>query len=244
MSTLKDYVQDLVKNVISTGFFEKVKITASSKDIIVEALEKDNKVVLKGKFSEPLKDLDGEFGLSNLSLLSHIISDPDFNSSDSKLEVVYTNKVPTELTYENKNNSFINYRFMSTKLIPDQPKFIEPSWDVVIKPTKTNVQQFNWAATGLSAYEQYFTPVIKDGELKFHIGDDASASQRGSVTFATDLTEKFDNQHKWPISHIQAVLKLADSTDMKMAFSTKGAIQITINTGVGTYRFIFPAKVK
>ena len=244
MSTLKDYVQDLVKNVISTGFFEKVKITASNKDIIVEALEKEKDVVLKGKFTTSLKDLNGEFGLSNLSLLSHIISDSEFNSDDSKLEVVYKDKNPEELTYENKSKSYINYRFMSTKLIPDQPKFIEPAWDVVIKPTKASIQQFSWAATGLGAYEQYFTPTITNGELKFLIGEAGAANQRGAVTFATDLKEKFDSQHKWKISHIQTVLKLADSSETEMAFSSKGAIQITVNTGVGVYKFIFPAKVK
>lgn len=244
MSTLKDYIQDLTKTVITTGFFEKVKITASSKDIIIEALEKDKDVVLKGKWSKPLADLNGEFGLSNLGLLSTIISDSEFNSPDSKLEVVYKNKEPEELTYENKSKSFINYRFMSTQLIPDQPKFIEPAWDVVVKPTKANIQQFSWAANGLGAYEQYFTPSIKNGDLKFFIGEDGSASQRGSVTFATGLKEKFDSQHKWKIAHIQSVLKLADSAELEMAFSAKGAVQITVSTGVGVYKFIFPAKVK
>lgn len=244
MSTLKDYIQDLVKNVISTGFFDKIKITASGKDIILEAIEKDKDVVLKGKFNTPLTDLNGEFGLSNLSLLSHIISDSEFTSPDSKLEVVYKNKTPEELTYENKSKSFINYRFMSVKLIPDQPKFIEPAWDVVINPTKSSIQQFSWAATGLSAYEQYFTPSITDGNLKFFIGDDGAANQRGSVTFASNLSEKFDSHHKWKISNLLTVLKLADNSETTMAFSSKGAIQITVSTGVGVYKFILPAKVK
>ena len=134
---------------------------------------------------------------------------------------------------------------MSTKLIPDQPKFIEPAWDVVIKPTKASIQQFNWAASGLSSYEQYFTPIInKAGELKFLIGEDGSANQHGAVTFATGLKEKFDSQHKWKVSYVQTVLKLADSSETEMAFSSKGALQITVNTGVGVYKFIFPAKVK
>lgn len=244
MTTLKDYVQDLVKTVVSTGFFDKIKITANSKDILVEALEKDKDVVLKGQWNTPLSDLNGQFGLSNLGLLGTIISDNEFSSDDSKLEVVYKNKEPEELTYENKSKSFINYRFMSTKLIPDQPKFIEPAWDVVIKPTKANIQQFTWAANGLGAYEQYFTPTIKNGDLKFFIGEDGSANQRGSVTFASGLKEKFDCEHKWKISHIQAVLKLADSAETEMAFSVKGAIQIKVNTGVGVYKFIFPAKVR
>ena len=62
--------------------------------------------------------------------------------------------------------------------------------------------------------------------------------------FATDLTEKFEAQHKWKIAQIMAVLKLSETADCEMSFSSKGVIQITLNTGVGTYRYIFPAKVR
>jgi hypothetical protein len=153
-------------------------------------------------------------------------------------------KMPTELAYQNKSKSHINYRFMSKHLLPDQPKFLEPKWDVVITPTKSSVQQFAWAANGLSAYEQYFIPRIVDGDLKFFIGEDSAATQRGGVVFADERTETFDSQHKWKIHQILSVLKAADTCDCEMAFSTKGAIQITLGTGLGSYRYIFPAKVR
>jgi hypothetical protein len=245
---MKDYIQDLTKYVVSTGFFDKIKITADQKAIKVEALEKEKEVVLKGSFTNPMAEMDGEFGLSNLSLLGHIASDSEFNSKDSTVEIKYETKngekVPTELAYQNKSKSYINYRFMSKQLIPDQPKFMEPAWDVTIKPSKSNIQQFGWASAGLGAYEQYFIPKIQDGQLKFFIGEEDAASQRGGVVFATDLTEKFEAQHKWKIAQIMAVLKLSETADCEMSFSSKGVIQITLNTGVGTYRYIFPAKVR
>lgn len=245
---LKDYFKDLTTYVATAGFFDKIKVTATAKEITVEAMEKEKEVILKGKFNKPLADLEGEFGLSNLSLLQTICSDPEFNSKESSMTVIYETKnaerVPTELAYENKSKSYINYRFMSKQLVPDQPKFLEPKWDIVITPTKANVQQFAWAANGLSAYEQYFIPKIVDGDLKFFIGEDSAATQRGGVVFASELTETFDGQHKWKIQHVLSVLKAADTCDCEMAFSTKGAIQITLNTGVGTYRYIFPAKVR
>lgn len=243
---MKDNIQDLVKYVTTTGFFDKIKVNATDTNVVIEALEKEKDVVLKGGFAKPIDGLNGEFGLSNLSLLAHIASDQEFSSKDSVLEVIYEKKnnddVPVELKYVNKSKSHINYRFMAANLVPPQPKFIEPEWDVVVKPAKAKIEQFAWAANGLSAYEQYFIPKIENGELKFYIGDANAASQRGAVTFATDLKEKFDNKNKWRIEHIQPVLKLAISADCEMAFSTKGVIQITINTGVGVYKFIFPAK--
>jgi hypothetical protein len=245
---MKDYVLDLTKYVVSPGFFDKIKITADKKSIVIEALEKEKEVVLKGAFDKPLPEMDGEFGLSNLSLLGHIASDSEFNSKDSTLSIAYVDrdgeKVPTELEYVNKSKSYINYRFMAKQLIPEQPKFMEPQWDVVIKPSKSNIQQFAWASAGLGAYEQYFIPKIVDGNLKFFIGEDGSASQRGGVVFATDLGEKFNSQHKWKIAQVMSVLKLSETADCEMAFSSKGVIQITLNTGVGKYRYIFPAKVR
>jgi len=245
---LKDYFKDLATYVSSTGFFDKVKVTASDKEILLEAMEKEKEVILKGKFTKPLADLEGEFGLSNLSLLSTITNDPEYSNKDSLMTITYETKsgerVPTEVAYENKSKSHINYRFMSKQLVPDQPKFLEPKWDVVVTPTKSGIQQFAWAANGLSVYEQYFIPRIVDGDLKFFIGEDSAATQRGGVVFATDRTENFDSQHKWKIAQVLTVLKAADTCDCEMAFSSKGAIQITLNTGVGSYRYIFPAKVR
>lgn len=245
---IKDYIQDLTKYVIAPGFFDKIKISADKKSVTIEALEKEKEVVLKGTFSKPLQEMDGEFGLSNLSLLSHIAGDSEFNSKESTVSITYANKdgekVPTELEYTNKSKSYINYRFMAKQLIPDQPKFMEPQWDVTIKPSKSNIQQFGWASSGLGAYEQYFIPKITDGNLKFFIGEDGSANQRGGVVFATELAEKFNSQHKWKIAQVMSVLKLSETADCDMSFSSKGVIQITLNTGVGSYRYIFPAKVR
>ena len=243
---MKDNIQDLVKYVTSTGFFDKIKIVADSKGVAIEAMEKEKDIVLKGTFATPIDGLKGEFGLGNLSLLGHISSDSEFNAKETTIEIVYETREnetnPAELKYVNKSKSHINYRFMPIKLVPKQPTFMEPTWDVVIKPSKSNIEQFAWAANGLGVYEQYFIPKIQNGELKFFIGDEDAASQRGAVTFATGLSQKFDNNNKWRIEHIQPVLKLAHSSDCEMAFSSKGVIQITINTGVGVYKFIFPAK--
>ena len=245
---MKDNIQDLVKNVIGTGFFEKIKITADSKNVVIEAMENEKEVILKGSFNKPIKGLDGAFGLSNLSLLGHISSDQEFNNAESKLEVVYKDrngeKVPEEFSYVNRAKTFVNYRFMSKELVPDQPIFKEPTWDIVIKPSKANIQQFAWAANGLGAYEQYFIPKVKDGELRFYIGEDNAANQRGGAVFATGLKGNFDSQHRWKIAHIQSVLKLAESADCEMSFSTKGIIQVKIDTGVGVYKFLFPAKMR
>jgi len=245
---IKDITQDIVKNAVSTGFFDKIKITAGKKSTTIEALEGNKQVILKGATLNAVDGWDGEFGLANLSLLSSIVNDSEYAHKDSVLEMQYQQKggidVPSELHYTNKSKSFLAYRFVSKDLVPDQPKYNEPAWDVTVKPTKSAIQQFAWAASSLSGYEQYFIPKTVDGNLKFFIGEENGANQRGGVVFASGVTGDFESSHKWPISLVAQILKLADGADAEMKFSVKGAIQIGINTGLVEYKFVFPAKMR
>ena len=59
---IKDITQDIVKNVVSTGFFDKIKITAGKKAATIEALEGNKQVILKGATLNPVDGWDGEFG--------------------------------------------------------------------------------------------------------------------------------------------------------------------------------------
>jgi hypothetical protein len=246
--SIKDYIKDLNTYVASSGFFEKIKITAGKKEILVEAMDKDKEVIFKGKFNDPLAELQGEFGLSNLNLLNTIANDQQYTHEDSVITIETESRdgetVPATLGYRNASHSEIYYRFMGKALVPNQPKFQEPKWDIVITPTKANIQQFAWAANGLSAYEQYFQPAVKDKTLRFFIGEDGAQTQRGGVVFATDVDATFNCDHKWKISDVQSILKYADTTECEMAFSTKGAIQITLKTGLAEWKYILTAKVK
>lgn len=245
---VKDIVQDIVKNTVSTGFFDKIKIAAGKKNVTIEALEGNKQVILKAVTHNAVEGWEGEFGLANLGLLNSIVNDSEYGHKDSVLEMQYQQKggadVPVELHYTNKSKSFVAYRFVAKELVPDQPKYNEPAWDVVVKPTKSAIQQFAWAAGSLNSYEQYFIPKTVDGNLKFFIGEENGANQRGGVVFASGVTGEFESSHKWPISLISQILKLADGADAEVKFSVKGAIQININTGLTEYKFVFPAKMR
>jgi hypothetical protein len=244
---IKDYLKDITTYVTPTAFFDKIKVVATDKEIFTEAIHKDRQVILQGKYLTPIPNFEGEFGLANLSLLQTITNDPEFSYKETTASITYETRngesVPTELEYENKSKSYINYRFMNKGLLPDLPPYNEPQWEVTIKPTKSNIQQFSWAATGLSQYEQYFIPKIVDGNMKFFIGEDDAATQRGGVVFASDLTETFSSNHKWNVEQMLTVLKITGSSDCEMKFSSKGAIQVMLNTGLSVYKYIFPAKI-
>jgi len=248
MTPIKDALQDITTHVISTGFFDKIKITADSKSAVIEAIEKDKNVILKAKTLRTVSGWEGEFGLANLGLLRSIVGDSDFSHKDSVVDLVTQQRngvdTPVELLYTNKNKSHIAYRFVASTLVSDQPKYTPPKFEVSIKPTKTAIQQFSWASSALTGYETFFYPKTVNGNLVFYIGEEDSASQRGGVTFAENVVGDFDTNHKWPISQVLQILKLAGSSECTFNLSSKGAIQIDISTGVGVYSYIFPAKIR
>ena len=41
---MKDNIQDLVKYVSSTGFFDKIRISATDKEVTIEAMEKEKEI--------------------------------------------------------------------------------------------------------------------------------------------------------------------------------------------------------
>ena len=117
---LKDYIKDLTTYVTTTGFFDKIKVTAGSKEVSIEAMEKEKEVIFKGKFSKPLSDLDGEFGLSNLSLLQTITSDPEFASNDSTMVVTYEEKNGDQGDGDGCQQQ-LNGRAMGVKMVIEPP---------------------------------------------------------------------------------------------------------------------------
>lgn len=242
---LKDYIKDLATYTISVGYFDKIKVTAKTDTVLFDSAEKNKDVILKGQFDKAIPDLEGEFGLSNLSLLQTITSDPEFSAKESTMTVKYlADKTPEELIYKNKSKSCVNYRVMNSHMLPNIPAYVEQKYNISITPSKSSIQQFIWAANGLTSYEQYFMPKIVDGDLKFFIGEPSAATQRGAIVIASDRTEKLDSKYSFRTDQVLNVLKVADSCDCEMHFTDKGAIVVTLKTGLGSYKYIFLGKVR
>ena len=69
------------------------------------------------------------------------------------------------------------------------------------------------------------------------------AKQRVSeFVFAMGVNGKLDRGWTWPVMPILSILKIADVNNTKMSLSNEGAIQITLDSGLATYKYIIPAQ--
>jgi hypothetical protein len=152
-------------------------------------------------------------------------------------------ELPVGLHFENKGGDFKNdYRFMNTEIINEKMKTVKfkgVKWDVEIVPSVAAVQRFNFQAT---ANNEHTTFVVKtDGDkLKFYFGD--QSTHAGEFVFADGITGKITTNLSWPVAQVLAILKIADVNNTKMSFSNEGALQITLDSGLATYKYIIPAQ--
>ena len=250
---MRDTIQDIVRHTGGLGFIETVKITGSEEETIVEAMDDDRTVVIKGKLlaSEPL--LKGEFGMSHLSLLQGLVTNALFKADDSTVEVKRRERngqqVPEEIVFTGLGGKTSGtYRLMAAELV-SPAKFLGASWDVAVDPSASKLKELQALAGLYSQFENHFmVKTVKNdegkNELRFYIGDEGSSMHRAFLTIGDDVDGDLTGDLHWPIDKVLAILKLGADENIKLQFSNRGALQILMTSNIAEYSFSLPAKKK
>lgn len=73
----------------------------------------------------------------------------------------------------------------------------------------------------------------------FSIG--AGTNDRSVVKFAEGVSHSL-KQWAYPLNQVLAILKLSGAGDCTMSFSDMGALKIDVDSGLGKYSYILPAR--
>jgi hypothetical protein len=242
---MKDILNDIVSHTHKLGFLDTVKITGTEDKTLIDSMSKDRTVIMYGQTAEPQPDMIGVFGMPQLEKLSYLLNVKEYQE-DAVINIEtaerHGEKLPVGLHFENKDGDFKNdYRFMSTEVI-DQTlkpvKFKGVKWDVEVSPSLAAIQRFNFQA-GANTEHTSFLVKTDNGNLKFIFGD--ASTHGGNFVFASNVTGKLTKAWSWPVSNVLAILKAADVNNTVISFSSEGAMQITLDSGIATYKYIIPA---
>ena len=118
-------------------------------------------------------------------------------------------------------------------------KFRGVKWDVEVNPTVAAVQRFQFQA-GANPEHTTFLAKTDSGNLKFTFGD--QSSHGGEFIFATNVVGNLTKGWTWPVNSVLSILKIADANNATISFSNEGAMQITLDSGLATYKYIIPAQ--
>jgi hypothetical protein len=244
---MKDTLLDIVKHTHALGFLNLVKIVSDTKETTIESMADDRSVIMKGKFHKPI-GIDGTFGMPQLNKLDILLKVPEYKDN-AKITVGTRNKegvdYPTGLHFENANGDFKNdYRFMNAEIIEEKLKTVKfrgVNWDIEFEPGMAAVTRLSYQVQANSE-ETSFVAKTDNGDLKFTFGD--HSTHAGEFIFQPGVTGKLDKNWAWPVAQVLQILKLADSSTVKMHLSNEGALQLTVDSGIGEYQFILPAQSK
>lgn len=243
---MKSVLQDIVAHTNKLGFLNIVKITGTQDKTLIDSVAEDRSVVMYAETTDPQPDMIGTFGMPQLEKLRYLLDGKEYQE-DAKIEVTTITKdnvtIPVGLHFENKDGDFKNdYRFMNQEIINEKLKtfkFKGVKWDVEIEPAVSSIQRFQFQAGANTEYTTFLART--DGnKLKFIFGD--MSSHGGEFVFATDVTGNLNKGWTWPILPVLSILKIADANNAKISFSNEGAMQITLDSGIATYKYIIPAK--
>lgn len=263
---LLNSLRDLTRHTSGLDI-DMIKIIGENGSVKFEGINDDKTVVLKGNFTKPIPELEGTFGLSQLDYLTKCVNEykqkedsidvirtvktlsiPAKDDDDSPLytengEPVY-NKVSEDiierLVFSRKTPKMVNpYRVLDRRMIAEQPSFKGAEWDIVIAPTSQAINSL--AVQAGMGVEEYFGIKTEDDVLYLTFGD---TSSQAIIEFAHDIEGKITRSWIWGIGPVLNILKMSDSADCTMSFLDKGALQITLETGLAKYNYILPAKAR
>ena len=243
---MKSILQDIVAHTNKLGFLNIVKVTGTADKTLIDSMADDRSVVMYAETTTPHPDMIGTYGMPQLEKLRYLLDGKEYQEG-AKIEVVMGERngetIPVGLHFENKDGDFKNdYRFMNQDVINEKLKkstFRGVNWHVEVSPTMAAVQRFQFQA-GANTEHTTFLAKTDGGNLKFIFGD--MSSHGGEFIFAQGVTGNLNKGWTWPVASVLAILKIADANNAMLSFSNDGAMQITLDSGIATYKYIIPAQ--
>jgi len=248
---LAETLTDVLAHTHGLGFIEMIKIDSDSTETKISAIDDSKSVVVYGTLKTPLTQLDGTVGLSRMAVLNGYLKYPKFSEDGSSITIETSQRdgvaVPAEIRFSSDDGHDSSYRFMHKDIVEEQikvPNFKGATWDVVITATDEVMKDLSYFNSVLGAFEPTFVAKTDaNGDLNFYIG--SGPTDRATVPIAKSVNGSLTGNLTWPLVETLAILKLATKADdCTLSFSNKGVLKIEMETAVGTYEYLLPARAR
>lgn len=243
---MKDTLQNIIQYTQGLGNIDLIKVTGTNTTTVVNAVSEDKSVVVTGTLVQPNSEFEGVFGMPNLGKLKTILSFDDYDDTSiiniTRKDVNGT-RVPSTIHFETKNGDFVNdYRLMAQAIVEEKVKDVKFKgvvWNVEIEPTVASILRLKKQASANSE-EKTFSTKVENGDLKIYFGD--VSTHNGNFVFEAGVTGTLNKTWHWPVQEVLAILSLPG--DKTFRISDQGAAEITVDSGLAVYQYLFPAQQK
>jgi len=234
---------DILNHTQSLGFITELRFTGTEEKTLIETMDENQRVIIKGTLTEARPQFIGEFGAKSLAEIRGLVMSPDFKSEDTVINIKSSSRNGEEIIdkaeFINSDNAAnFEQRFCSVNHVQEQFDFMGAPWNVTLKLTKDTINRFAYYANTYSA-QTLFTVKTVEGELRFYIGEGDGG---GYITIPTEEEVNFKNEMKWPMAEVLSVLKLDEEGAEISIFDDPraAALQIKVTSDVAEWLYIFP----
>ena len=123
---MRDHLQDLVEHTLKLGCIDLVKITGSDKETAIFGIAEDRSVIVEGKYSEPVAEFIGLFGMPNLQKLNILLNLSEYKENATLTLSKRADGAPDGINFANATGDFKNnYRFMASEIVNEKLKTVK-----------------------------------------------------------------------------------------------------------------------
>lgn len=243
---MRDTLADVLKQTI--GLFETIKITGTADRTRLQAFDpKTKNVFVDANLKDPAPDLEGEFGISNLSLLRGLLDFPAYRGEKASFGVKRRDFGASQggatveaFEFSDGRGAGATYRCMSPKTVPIQAEITKVNWNVSITPDKAKLTEFTQMASLYAEVDKNFGVKTVNGNLLASFGKDNSSTHKGSMVFVEGVSGSFPGGLQWSAAQFLSTLKIAGS-DAKVYFSDRGLLMVENETDQAFYKYYLRA---
>ena len=240
---MRDYLLDLVEHTYDLGCIDLVKITGTDTETAIFGVAEDRSVVVEGKFTNPVPEFMGLFGMPNLSKLKILLNLGEYKENATLSLTRKDTGASDGINFVNATGDFKNnYRFMASEIVTKKAKTVKfkgVNWHIEFEPSVAAIQRLKMQASANSD-ELTFQAKTENGDLKFFFGD--HSTHAGNFVFHPGVQGQLKRAWSWPVKQVISILDLTG--DKTFRISDDGAAQITVDSGLAVYNYILPAQSK
>jgi len=243
---MRDVLLDIIRQ--TNGLMECLKISGTDKVTLIKGCDSEKTLFVEAELKNVVSEFEGEFGISNMSLLNGLLNFANYRTSDAVFSVkkMERNGQNTVEKFEFRNavtGNDADFRMMDPRHIPEQATIpTNIPWDVEFSPSKSKISEFSQLASLYAEVDKCFGIRTVKGDLQFFIGDEEnSSSHRASMVFENGASGELKGNLSWTTAQFLSIMKLSGNNPTTMKVTNRGVLLISVETAHGIYNYFLRA---
>lgn len=247
--TIQAVLSDVVKQCALANV-EVIKVTGTASGTKVQTFDADKTLFIEGDLAETVPEFEGEFGITNLKMLSGLLGFTNYQTENAAFKVrtrdVGGVTALDQFEFRGAGSKSI-FKLMDIQHVPSQATIANIPWGVTLDEiSKSKITEFQQFA-GLYAEvdKQFGVSVDEDKNLVISFGAQASSAHSGSMVFAENIAGSLPGTLTFPVDKFLTLMKIGQNAQSsKLMFTSKGLLGVEAVTNHGTYKYFLRQSVR